>query len=41
MARGVLCTSAHGITLRIALPLIITRSDLDLDLDAIIEVLMR
>ena len=41
MARGVLCTPAHGMTLRIALPPIPTRSDLDLGLDAIIEVRMR
>jgi ornithine--oxo-acid transaminase len=39
MARGVLCKEAHGMTLRIAPPLVITHGDLDLGLDAVIDVL--
>ena len=41
MARGVLCKEAHPTTLRIAPPLVITRDDLDIGLDAVIDVLMR
>ena len=39
MARGVLCKEAHTTTLRIAPPLVISRTDLDTGLDAIIDVL--
>jgi ornithine--oxo-acid transaminase len=39
MARGVLCKEAHSSTLRIAPPLVITQHDLDLGLDAIVDVL--
>jgi ornithine--oxo-acid transaminase len=39
IARGVLCKQAHGMTLRIAPPLVITHSDLDLGLNAVIDVL--
>jgi ornithine--oxo-acid transaminase len=39
MARGVLCKETHATTLRIAPPLVITRTDLDLALDTIIDVL--
>jgi ornithine--oxo-acid transaminase len=41
MARGVLCKEAHEMTLRIAPPLTITRSDLDLGLNAVLDVLTR
>ncbi|MGH3823641.1 MAG: ornithine--oxo-acid transaminase [Pseudonocardiaceae bacterium] len=41
MARGVLCKEAHTSTLRIAPPLVITQTDLDIGLDAIIDVLAR
>ncbi|HEY6422528.1 MAG TPA: ornithine--oxo-acid transaminase [Pseudonocardiaceae bacterium] len=41
MARGVLCKEAHCSTLRIAPPLVITRDELDLGLDAISDVLTR
>jgi ornithine--oxo-acid transaminase len=41
MARGVLCKEAHSTTLRIAPPLVITKPDLDLGLDAIADVLTR
>ncbi len=41
MAQGVLCKETHTTTLRIAPPLVITRKDLDLALNAIIDVLMR
>ncbi len=39
MARGVLCKETHATTLRIAPPLVITRDELDLALDAITDVL--
>ncbi|MBV9060358.1 MAG: ornithine--oxo-acid transaminase [Pseudonocardiales bacterium] len=39
MDRGVLCKEAHGMTLRISPPLVITHSDLDAGLNAIIDVL--
>jgi ornithine--oxo-acid transaminase len=39
LARGVLCKETHATTLRIAPPLVITRADLDLALDAITDVL--
>jgi ornithine--oxo-acid transaminase len=41
MARGVLCKEAHEMTLRIAPPLTITRSDLDTGINAVIDVLTR
>jgi ornithine--oxo-acid transaminase len=41
MARGVLCKEAHEMTLRIAPPLTISRSDLDVGLNAVIDVLTR
>ena len=41
MTRGVLCKEAHDMTLRIAPPLIITQSDLDVGIDAVIDVLTR
>jgi ornithine--oxo-acid transaminase len=37
--RGVLCKEAHGMTLRLSPPLVITRSDLDVGLNVIIDVL--
>jgi ornithine--oxo-acid transaminase len=39
LTRGVLCKETHRTTLRIAPPLVITREDLDLALDAITDVL--
>ena len=39
MARGVLCKEAHEMTLRITPPLTITRNNLDVGLNAIIDVL--
>jgi ornithine--oxo-acid transaminase len=39
LARGVLCKETHTTTLRIAPPLVITRDELDIALDAIIDVL--
>ncbi len=39
MGRGVLCKETHTTTLRIAPPLVITRDELDLALDAITDVL--
>jgi ornithine--oxo-acid transaminase len=41
MARGVLCKETHATTVRIAPPLVITRTDLDLALDTITDVLTR
>ena len=41
MARGVLCKEAHDKTLRIAPPLIISQTDLDIGIDAVIDVLTR
>jgi ornithine--oxo-acid transaminase len=41
MDRGVLCKEAHLSTLRIAPPLVISQTDLDTGLDAIIDVLAR
>jgi ornithine--oxo-acid transaminase len=41
LARGVLCKETHTTTLRIAPPLVITRDDLDLALDAVTDVLLR
>lgn len=41
MDRGVLCKEAHGMTLRISPPLVITHSDLDAGLNAIIDVLTQ
>lgn len=41
MARGVLCKETHAATLRIAPPLVITRDDLNIALDAITDVLTR
>jgi ornithine--oxo-acid transaminase len=41
LARGVLCKEAHATTLRIAPPLVITRDDLDIGLNAITDVLTR
>jgi ornithine--oxo-acid transaminase len=41
MARGVLCKETQPTTLRIAPPLVITRKDLDVGLDAITDVLTR
>lgn len=38
MARGVLCKEAHTSTLRIAPPLVITQTDLDIGLDSVIDV---
>ncbi|MBV9730693.1 MAG: aminotransferase class III-fold pyridoxal phosphate-dependent enzyme, partial [Pseudonocardiales bacterium] len=39
LARGVLCKETHATTLRIAPPLVITRDELDIALDAITDVL--
>ena len=39
--RGVLCKEVHEMTLRIAPPLTITHSDLDVGLNAVIDVLTR
>jgi ornithine--oxo-acid transaminase len=39
--RGVLCKETHDTTLRVAPPLVITKEELDLGLDAIAEVLGR
>jgi ornithine--oxo-acid transaminase len=39
LARGVLCKETHATTLRIAPPLVITRDELDLGLNAITDVL--
>ncbi|MGH3780654.1 MAG: ornithine--oxo-acid transaminase [Pseudonocardiaceae bacterium] len=39
IARGVLCKETHAATLRLAPPLVITRDDLDVALDAITDVL--
>jgi ornithine--oxo-acid transaminase len=41
LAHGVLCKETHATTLRIAPPLVITREDLDVGLDAITKVLTR
>ncbi|MGH3698781.1 MAG: ornithine--oxo-acid transaminase [Pseudonocardiaceae bacterium] len=41
MARGILCKETHATTVRIAPPLVITRTDLDLALDTITDVLTR
>jgi ornithine--oxo-acid transaminase len=41
MARGVLCKETHGSTLRVAPPLVISRSDLDHGIDAIAEVVQH
>ena len=41
MTRGVLCKEAHEMTLRIAPALTISRSDLDVGLNAVIDVLTR
>jgi ornithine--oxo-acid transaminase len=39
LARGVLAKDTHGVTVRIAPPLVISRADLDLALDALADVL--
>ncbi|MGH3915922.1 MAG: ornithine--oxo-acid transaminase [Pseudonocardiaceae bacterium] len=41
MARGVLCKETHTTTLRIAPPLVISHNELDVGIDAIIDVLAR
>jgi len=41
MARGVLCKETHATALRIAPPLVITREELDVGLDAITDVFAR
>jgi ornithine--oxo-acid transaminase len=38
-AEGVLCKEAHDYTLRVAPPLVISRSDLDRGIDAIAKVI--
>ncbi|MEO6880574.1 MAG: ornithine--oxo-acid transaminase [Mycobacteriaceae bacterium] len=40
MARGVLCKETHGTTLRMAPPLVITRTELDTAVDALADVLV-
>ena len=41
LAKGIICKDTHGQTIRLAPPLVITREELDLAVDALAEVLVE